>query len=290
MPDNLPDFIIIGAMKSATSTLHEQLQLQSGIFMCTPKEPNFFSDDPNYARGMAWYQGLFSDAGENSLKGESSTHYTKLPTYPHTIERLQRAGIPPRFIYIMRHPVDRLVSHYIHEWTQGVIKADIVSALENHPELVQYGQYAMQLEPYFDAFGQEAVLPVFFDRIRSKPQAELERICRFIGYPGKPCWRTDLKPTNVSRERIRRFPFDELLIYSAPATWLRRTLFPKALRKRVRQRLTMRKRPQLPAAVKAEVEAVFNEDLAMLGKWLGVDVNCDNFSEVTRAGGLEWRV
>jgi len=50
MNGNLPDFIIIGAMKSATSTLHEQLRLQSGIFMSTPKEPNFFSDELN-----AWY-------------------------------------------------------------------------------------------------------------------------------------------------------------------------------------------------------------------------------------------
>lgn len=290
MPGNLPDFMIIGAMKSATSTLHEQLRLQPGIFMSTPKEPNFFSDDPVYAQGMGWYQQLFADAAADELKGESSTHYTKLPTYPHTIERMKKAGVTPRFIYVMRHPLDRLISHYIHEWTQGVIKTDIVSALESHPELLQYGQYAMQLEPYFDAFGREAVLPVFFDRLRADPHAELERICRFIGYTGKPQWHTDLKPTNVSRERIRRFPLDDLLIYSAPATWLRRMLFPKALRNQIRSRLTMRKRPQLPESVRARVEAVFDEDLETLGKWLGVELNCRNFSKVTRNVGLEWRV
>ncbi len=47
-----PDFIVIGAMKSATTTLHEQLARQPGIFMCRPKEPNFFSDDENLRAGL----------------------------------------------------------------------------------------------------------------------------------------------------------------------------------------------------------------------------------------------
>ncbi|HTO70120.1 MAG TPA: sulfotransferase, partial [Myxococcota bacterium] len=78
----LPDFAIIGAMKCGTSTLHEQLALRSGFFMSRPKEPNFFSDDDQYARGVGWYAGLFAGAAPGQLCGESSTHYTKLPTYP----------------------------------------------------------------------------------------------------------------------------------------------------------------------------------------------------------------
>jgi len=288
MLNDFPDFMIIGAMKSATSTLHEQLRLQPGIFMTTPKEPNFFSDDVNYDKGIGWYKALFEEADNGVLKGESSTHYTKLPTYPCTIERIKRAGIRPKFIYIMRHPVDRLISHYIHEWSQGVIKTDIESAVKTYPELLHYGCYAYQIEPYFEAFGRESVLPVFFDRLRSEPQAELERICRFIGYEGKPRWQ-NMKPTNVSRERVRRFPFDNVLIYSATATRLRRLLVPKGLRNIVRRRLTMRNRPQIPEPVKASLEMVFDEDLEKLGKWLRIELNCQNFSEVTRVGGLDWR-
>ena len=115
----LPDFIIIGAMKSATSTLHNQLSAQPGIFMSTPKEPNFFSDDEIYSRGLSWYKGLFSDAKPDDICGESSTHYTKLPDYPDTIARLKSAVPQPKLIYVMRHPIDRLVSHYIHQWSEG---------------------------------------------------------------------------------------------------------------------------------------------------------------------------
>ena len=81
----LPDFIVIGAMKSATSTLHEQLAVQPGFFMSAEKEPNFFSNDENYAHGLAWYRSLFDNAASSDLCGESSTHYTKLPTYPNTV-------------------------------------------------------------------------------------------------------------------------------------------------------------------------------------------------------------
>ena len=59
---SLPDYIIIGAMKCGTSTLAAQLGMQDGMFMTTPKEPNFFSDDPIFDNGMDWYRALFTDA------------------------------------------------------------------------------------------------------------------------------------------------------------------------------------------------------------------------------------
>ena len=58
----MPDFIIIGAMKCATSTLHDQLAEQPGFVMSEPKEPNFFSDEENWAKGLGWYSGLFAAA------------------------------------------------------------------------------------------------------------------------------------------------------------------------------------------------------------------------------------
>jgi Sulfotransferase family len=286
----LPDFVIIGAMKSATSSLQEQLARQPGIFMCTPKEPNFFSDAEQYAKGMSWYSGLFAEAPEGSLLGEASTHYAKLPTYPEVVQRLKEHLPNARFVYVMRHPVDRLVSHYIHEWSTGVYRCGFEEAIGKYPELVSYGCYAMQLEPYFEAFGRDAVLPVFFDRLLGEPQAELERICRFIGYRGQPVWMHDLKPDNVSSERIRRFPGYRLLVDSGPATWLRRNFIPQGLRDAVKMKLRMRKRPALGVDARARLEAEFNSDLAQLGKWLGTDLDCKNFRQATSAASLNWVV
>lgn len=284
----LPDFVIIGAMKSATSSLHKQLVQQQGIFMCAPKEPNFFSDADQYAKGMAWYSGLFANAPEGSLLGEASTHYTKLPTHPKAAERLKKYLPNARFVYVMRHPVDRLVSHYMHEWSTGVYHCGIGEAINKYPELIAYGRYAMQLEPYFDAFGRDAVLPVFFDHLVREPQAELERICQFIGYQGQPVWVEDMKPDNVSSERVRKFPFYELLVESGPATWLRRHFIPQDLRDAIKMKLRMQKRPVLSEVDRAQLEAEFDRDLAQLGKWLGADLDCQNFKQLTSAASLDW--
>lgn len=284
----LPDFVIIGAMKSATTSLYDQLVCQPGIFMSTPKEPNFFSDAEQYAKGMAWYSGLFAEAPENYLQGEASTHYTKLPTHAQTVPRLKEHLPNARFIYVMRHPMDRLVSHYIHEWSTGVYHCDLEEAIKKYPELVAYGSYAMQLEPYFEAFGHEAVLPVFFDRLIREPQSELERICRFIGYQGQPVWIQDLKPDNVSSQRVRKFPGYRYLVESRAATWLRRRFIPQGFRDAVKNRLRMRERPALSEKEQARMKAEFDRDLGKLGKLLGVDLNCENFKQVTSVKSLNW--
>ncbi len=146
LPDG-PDFIIIGAMKCGTSTLAAQLAAQPGVFMTTPKEPNFFSDDDVFARGPDWYASLFADAAPGDLKGEASTHYTKLPDYPDCAARLHAALPQARLIYLTRDPVERLISHYIHEWTMRSIDCDVEEAIARHPELISYGRYEDQLAP-----------------------------------------------------------------------------------------------------------------------------------------------
>ncbi len=285
---NLPDFVIIGAMKCGTSTLHAQLAAQAGFFMSEPKEPNFFSDDDAFARGLDWYRGLFAEAGADAIKGESSTHYTKLPTHPHTIERLASAIPDAKFIYVMRHPVDRLVSHYIHEWTQGVIGDPIDVAIEKHPELVDYSCYAYQLDPWIGRFGAARILPVFFERMTAEPDAELRRIAQFLGASNHVEWLSDLGPRNVSSERIRKFAGYSLLVDNPLATFVRRRLVPKGVRDQVKANLQMRERPQLSPAAAARLEEVFNADLARLSARLSAQLSCADFKAVVTTAPLGW--
>jgi hypothetical protein len=262
----LPDFVIIGAMKCGTTTLQEQLAAQPGVFMSTPKEPNFFSDDPVWAKGLGWYESLFADAPPGALKGEASTHYAKLPTYPACADRLAATLPDARLIYVTRDPFARLVSHYIHEWTMGVIRTDLETALTRHPELVAYGRYAMQLAPYVARFGRERILLTSLERLEAEPDAEFARIGAFLGAPAPFVWRRDLGPANVSAERIRRLPFAHLLIDHPVAAALRRTFAPKALREFVKDRLRMKRRPVLSEAARARLAPVFEEDRAALAR------------------------
>jgi len=273
----LPDFIIIGAMKSATSTLHNQLSAQSGVFMSTPKEPNFFSDDEVYSQGLGWYSGLFSGASGLDICGESSTHYTKLPDYSDTIQRLKAVIPRPKLIYVMRHPVDRLISHYMHQWSEGVISCDINRAIDRYPELISYSCYGMQITPYLQKFGHKAVLPLFFDDLKKNREEVLNRVGEFIGCTQPLIWIDDLAQDNQSSQRIRRFYGYELLVNSRPMAWLRKNLIPQALRNRIKKRLTMQQRPQISDIQLARITQIFDRDLEIVSDWLQVELTCENF-------------
>jgi hypothetical protein len=123
-----PDFIMIGAMKSATTTLHEQLARQPYFFMSRPKEPNFFSDDVMYARRWDWYLSLFRSAPAGDLRGESSTHYTKIPDYPRTVDRMVRDLPRLKLIYLMRHLIDRALDWAVVPGYDGVARSAITPA------------------------------------------------------------------------------------------------------------------------------------------------------------------
>lgn len=285
---NLPSFILIGAMKSATSSLYDQLLSQPGIFMSELKEPNFFSNDEQYSRGLDWYKSLFDDAKEGDIIGEASTHYTKLPTYPKTIERLKQQIKSPRLIYVLRHPIERLVSQYVHQWSEGEIKCKIDEAVTRHPEIASYSCYAQQLAPFIEAFGKESILPVFMSDIRKRPQEILEEICQFIGYEGEVKWKFDLATSNVSAQRVRKFPLYDPIIESPVAKALRRGLVPKALRTKVRSLFTMQEKPVLSAGTIAQLEQRFDEELKILGDWLGCEITCDNFNSLGSENFTSW--
>jgi hypothetical protein len=262
----LPDFLIIGAMKCGTSTLAAQLGAQPGIFMTTPKEPEFFSEDANFARGRGWYEALFANAAPGALLGEASTGYTKLPTHPQAVARIAALLPAPRLIYLIRDPLHRLVSHYIHEWTMGMMEGSLGDALAAHPELVDYGRYGMQIAPYVETFGADRILLLSLEEMQADPQAVLERVVGFLGAPGRPAWVEEHARANASAERIRRLPLQELLIDNPLATALRRTLVPQALRDRVKRARQMQDRPRLSPEDTARLTAVYAADRTLLAR------------------------
>jgi Sulfotransferase family len=286
-----PDFIVIGAMKSATTTLHEQLARQPGFLMSRPKEPNFFSDDRMYARGWSWYSSVFRPPSEAVLRGESSTHYTKLPDYPRTLARMARDLPAIKLIYLMRHPIDRLMSHYVHERTTGRIKTGVSEAVERHYELIEYSRYAMQLQPFLDVYGFENVLPVFFPRLVHHPQSELERIGRFLNHVGPLVWDTSLKPQNSGRERLRPSPIRQALVQAPVLCALRQRIVPRNWSESLKEFWRAQIEPPvlLPELI-ARLRDVFDADLAQLGSWLGITLDCDAFHDTTIERPHDWAV
>ena len=266
-----PDYIVIGAMKCGTSTLATQLGAQDGIFMTTPKEPNYFSDDAVFARGSEWYSALFDEAGKDDVRGEASTHYTKLPTYPDTVARLKEAAPHVRLVYMIRNPIERVVSHYIHAWSEGETSDPIETAFATMPELVDYGRYGWQIAPFVEAFGADAILLTSLERQRQAADAELARIAAHLGFCGPVAWQHDLGIQNVSSQRIRKLPFHGLLIDNPFSTALRRALVPASLRRRIRESRQMDVRPALPETALNDIKNRFAADRELLSRYFPGD-------------------
>ncbi len=294
----MPDFVIIGAMKCATSTIHDQLAHLPGVSMSEPKEPNFFSDhhlsdEDQWNEGLNWYSSLFSKMPTDDLKGESSTHYTKLPTYPECADRLHEHLPNAKLIYVMRDPIERIVSQFIHEWSMRVIDegCSIDDAIREYPILVEYSKYAMQLMPYVQRFGIDSILPVFFERVMANPQEELERIAEFIGYQGDKGdvhWVDD-DAKNVSSQRQRRNPILNAVLNIPAVQVTRRTLLPESMRVKIRSRWTMKDRPKLSEESVAYLYQQLNPDVSRLGEMLGIELSCESFgNEVAGQSCLEW--
>lgn len=276
-------------MKCATTTLHDQLARQPGLFLSTPKEPNFFGDDAQWALGLAHYGRLFAAAPVGALCGESSTHYTKQREFPEACARMAASVPRVRLVYLMKHPVERLVSHYIHEWSQRVIDSPLEQAVERHPELIEYSCYAQQLAPYFDAFGPEAVLPVFVPWMQRHPQQVLEAVARHIGLNTPVHWQAEVERSNVSEQRLRLAPWMRWAVEHPVLQTARRRLVPRAWRDRVKDRLRMKERPALSPALRRQLEARFDQDLAQLGHRLGWTLDCAGFNETVARQPAAWR-
>jgi hypothetical protein len=258
-----PDFIIIGAMKCGTTSLAADLAAQADVFFTSPKEPNYFSDDAVFAQGPDWYAGLFADAKPNDLKGEGSTHYTKLPTHPHTLDRISALPEGCRFIYMIRNPVARAMSHYIHEWSQGIITTDPEAAFQSHPELVDYGRYAWQIAPWLQRFGADRILLTSLEQFTAHPQVELDRIGAFLG---RSFTHVEMGAQNASVDRFRPLPMSGLLVNNPVAEFLRRSLVPKSLREKIRKARSIQTHPDLPDALRRQLEARFLADRAELSR------------------------
>jgi len=287
MNERLADFYIIGAMKCATSTLHEQLACREAFFMTEPKEPNFFNDDALYPVQFGWYKGLFRDARVEQICGESSTHYTKFPTYQGTAQRIHEHTPEARLVYVMRDPVERLVSHYIHEWTEGRARGDISQAVLSDDQFVAYSSYARQLKEYMRFFDKSHILPVFFECLTNDRAGELERVARFLGDPGKEpfLWHKEVQQTNVSKDRMRKSAIRDALL---SLEWGRRVkdALPTNLKDKIKSFWQMRDRPTLNEEALEHVRQVLGSDLRELSSMLGVEFTLDSFKEkakVTRA-------
>lgn len=115
----LPTFLVIGAMKNATTSLCDILSRHPQVFISELNEPEFFCRQEMFAKGISAYKAYFSSAGRAIAVGEGSTSYTKMGIFPGVAERIANSLPGVLLIYILRDLVHRIESHWLHTLRTG---------------------------------------------------------------------------------------------------------------------------------------------------------------------------
>lgn len=274
----LPDFVIIGAHKCGTTSLHYYLQFHPEIVTSDLKETNFFSIDEYWNKGIEWYQSHFRGGGR--VCGEASPSYTMYPKYPLAPERLHSIAPEAKLIYLVRDPLERLLSHYLDVVKGGQETrsfGEVVESLTAEDTLVSFGCYAMQLERYLRYFPCDRILVLSAEDLKNNRRDILRRVFSFLGVDAS--FYTDefnvLK--NVNRTKMKR---------KKPRRWIRsllgasetaphkKSFLPASLRRLLGRVLLPKpetvRRPLCEGAMKEKVISFFKSDAARLRQLTGL--------------------
>lgn len=184
------DFLLIGAQKSATTSLYRYLGAHPQIYTSVAKETEFFSRADRFERGLDWYlTEYFTDAPTASVTGEASTHYMMYPEVP---ERIHRHLPDVRLIAVLRNPIDRAYSHYrmmrmrgqedrpFHSAIQTALRQPTDAPIDERRDYVRLGEYGRILHPFLDRFSRSQLLVVFTEELASQPEATLQRVFQYL--------------------------------------------------------------------------------------------------------------
>ena len=191
MTTRLPDFVIVGAQKSASTYIHLALREHPGV--CMPAEEIRFFEDPEYAEGDAGtLSRLFAECTEQQLRGIKRPDYLARPEVPMRI----RALVPDaRIIAVLRDPVSRLMSAYHYYIKMGLLPAvpmelGLQRVLDGDDlgsprarELLEYGRYATHLERYLALFPEQQIRVVLQDDVVRDKDSVLSSILAFLDLP-----------------------------------------------------------------------------------------------------------
>jgi len=306
----LPHFIIGGAMKSGTSTLHAMLDQHPDVFI--PEEEigffdidnilehydfNFFdrksaqwttqdmSKDPQLL--WDWYSSKFKE-GDRKFRGEDSTSYLASKFAARRIS-LQKPDI--KMIFLLRHPSKRAFSNYHHLVRSGIISRSFEDVLQYDPsKVLNRSLYKDQLEQYYQYFPKENIKIVVFEDLIAAPKKVLKEVSQFLDLdfaqfqeeafqtysnPGTfPLFPRLHRLKNALNRRFGNSFYLKNLPAKAPQNVVRRAWLPKVLNRvhGMINPLKAKKSPQMKAGTRTFLDNYFKKELAGLDELIGKSI------------------
>jgi hypothetical protein len=248
----LPTFFIIGAPKAGTTSLHHYLDQHPEIQMSANKEPRFFAGPENgvpYPPGrvsaLADYEKLFDPTV--AVRGESSTDYAIHPRRTGAPARIKQLVPDARFLYLVRDPVARTISHYQMRVAFLGERRTLAEALDDFSDrrspYLWPSLYASQLDQYLREFSHERIMVIDQADLLADRRGTLRQIFSFLSVkPGVDSARFD-DVLSSSREWRAYSPRYSRFVdrFVAPATkWV-----PRGVRRAARRSLESRLWPEV---------------------------------------------
>lgn len=289
----MPNFLIIGAAKAGTTSLAHYLQQHPQIYMSPRKEPKFFAfeneavdpRDPANARSitdLSTYRKLFDQVKDEIVIGEVSPIYITSPKAP---ERIRHHIPDAKLLAVLRNPVDRAYSHFVHMVQKEVEPlTDFMQALDQPAHeingfirqrpYIDFGFYTVQLQRYFALFPPAQIKVCLYDDLQQHPIEFLQDIFRFLQVDA------DFTPTNLFKYNVSGIPKNRTLNRwltdrSNPLRAFVKSLVPLGVRQALLKKFQRQNYVQvtMPIAARQRLTELYREDILKLQDLIDRDLS-----------------
>lgn len=276
-----PNFFIVGAPRSGTTSLYEYLKKIPKIYMSPVKEPNFFSVslDLNFLftkpiRNESEYLKLFKNSKNEKCIGEASSNYLWDPQSPKLISKL----IPnAKIIIILRNPVERAFSHYLMHISNGsetrsfkeVIQDAQKSSTNDYVRrIIECGFYNKQILNYQNFFPNAQIKILFFEDFNKNIQQTIKEILDFLEIDS---FMPNNLETKYNQYSVPRGKFSSFVLSNKIIKQIAKNLLSESLGTYFIKNIFNKKvlKPKLDDAEKIILEKIYQNDSQNLQKTLG---------------------
>ncbi|MCD6187365.1 MAG: sulfotransferase domain-containing protein [Desulfuromusa sp.] len=261
----LPGFIIIGAMKGGTSSLYRYIASHPEVVPSSTKETDFFKTVDDFNKGLDWYKSLFRKNGE--LAFEASPNYTKRHLFPGVPARMHSILPETKLIYVLRDPIDRVVSHYVHNYAHGR-ESRLLSEVIRSPDsnYIQTSNYYFQIQGFLEYYSDKKLLLIESERLRKDTVNVVNDVFKFLNLSPEHDTSILEKNFHLSSEKKRKSSLERALETRTTNQYLRSgiRLITAPLRKSI-------ERPKLSSVDSTILAEALAPDVEKLRRFSGLE-------------------
>ncbi len=279
---NKVNIFLLGSRKSGTTSLANYLASHKEISLSRIKESNYWNDEAlERTKTIDEYHALFDWSVNNQL--DASTGYTTYPICAEDLpEKIYNYNPKAKLIYLVRHPLERIISHYKMSYERGDLSGSLNDALVNHPLLIASGKYNFQLQRYLKFFPLEQLLVLNTKDLTLK--ITQKRIKEFLGLNFD--FESSIPRDNTSTSDFRMPRDKDALLNSKVFVSIKR-LFPQSMIRFVKRQVFNSINAEMDTSLNAESLALLKrelyDDMKDLASYSDIDIEqWINFEEYIR--------